>query len=283
MTLHSSWKLVAASVSGELHKLNNIPCQDSSGYYFTNNDFLIAAVSDGAGSAQNSAKGSKWLVENSINYFKDSIENYPTRNQNSMWSNDEWVDICNRFYTDTISKLKDFSLNEGIEFDSLASTLILTVKSKTKLFTLNIGDGRAGYRNDKAEWHPMIIPCKGEEVNSTIFFTSSFIGSSQDFIRTNIIEENVNAFCLLTDGLENICFEVNVYDAETEKYIDPNKPFKKFLDPCIEELKKLFLKNLPNDKIEKLWENFLIEGTELIKREPDDKTLILAFDLSQFE
>lgn len=283
MMLNSSWRLVAASVIGELHKLNNLPCQDSSSYYIVNNEWLIAVASDGAGSAQNSNLGSAWLVENSIEYFKHLIETDFVENKNPVWSNKEWEDVCNKFYTDATEKLKEFSRDKDIEFKSLAATLIVTIKSKDRLFVLNIGDGRAGYRDDKGEWHSMIIPYKGEEANSTIFFTSDLTDGSQDFIRTSIIEEKVTAFCLLTDGLEKICFEVNVYNEETEKYEDPNKPYKKFLDPCIDQLKKLFSKGLSQDKIEELWEGFLIEGTELIKKETDDKTLILAFDCDQFE
>ncbi|MCY7420291.1 MAG: protein phosphatase 2C domain-containing protein, partial [Chitinophagaceae bacterium] len=55
------------SIIGSSHILEGLPCQDSSKVeYVEDSDFIIAAISDGAGSCDNSQIGSSFLVSRAI-------------------------------------------------------------------------------------------------------------------------------------------------------------------------------------------------------------------------
>lgn len=280
MINNSSWKVVGSSVIGELHLRNEIPCQDASNYIQLRNNWWICAVSDGAGSAEHSDKGSKKTVEFTTEYFKTLIEESLPDKDNSNWSDKDWSEITTSFYFALVEELRTFSKAENIEFKSLAATLILAIKTYDELFFYHIGDGRAGYRNNKGDWFPLMVPIKGEEANSTVFVTTDISDESNIYSNNCVIRDTITSFCLLTDGLEKICFEVNIYNDETEKYEDPNKPFKKFLDPCVFNLISLYYQNILQHKMEEIWKEFLSSGTESIVKETDDKTMILAFDLN---
>ena len=61
------WISAWCSKIGSSHILEGMPCQDSSKVeYIQDSDFIIAAISDGAGSCSNSQIGSSFLVGRAI-------------------------------------------------------------------------------------------------------------------------------------------------------------------------------------------------------------------------
>ena len=61
------WISAWCSIIGSSHILEGLPCQDSSKVeYILDSDFVIAAISDGAGSCTNSHIGSAFLVDRAI-------------------------------------------------------------------------------------------------------------------------------------------------------------------------------------------------------------------------
>lgn len=278
MKKDSEYRLVWASVKGELHNKLNIPCQDSCSVKQITEKWGIAAVSDGAGSALNSEMGSKFIVETAINYFNDYI--IRSELNPSITTEIIWREFCLNCIKNIKRELKIFSDQNNYEYESLASTLLLILFSSERLLFINIGDGRAGYKNRAGDWLPAIKPFKGEEANATVFVTSDLFANEELYIETNIIEHAV-AFCLLTDGMEKICYEVNVLNETLNHYEDLNKPYKKFFDPCIQKLNEFDTSEFA--EVNKLWANFLEKGTETIKRENDDKTLIIGYLSSWLE
>src|SRR5258707_14993460 len=68
-----SWRIAAACSVGTSHDLTGMPCQDSFGVELleTSSDVvLISVVSDGAGSAAHSERGSKAAVETAMGLIK---------------------------------------------------------------------------------------------------------------------------------------------------------------------------------------------------------------------
>ena len=63
------WKIISASVIGQIHIEENLPCQDNFSYDVTD-DWGVAIVSDGAGSYKNSQIGSKYISEEGIKLLK---------------------------------------------------------------------------------------------------------------------------------------------------------------------------------------------------------------------
>jgi Protein phosphatase 2C len=276
------WIVSKASVIGNSHIADNIPCQDSNRYkYFDEENFAIAAVSDGAGSASNSHIGSKLIVEKALELF--FIEIKANAFNNKLPTKLEWEILCRKVFSEIYNILKEYAKANEIEVKSLAATVIVIVIVPYGLLISNIGDGRAGYLGEKQEWEACIEPTKGEYANETVFLTSVFEEIKTNLlINANIIEDKIRAFTLLTDGCESACFEMQSYNAENEDYSISNKPFKNFFEHNCKSLISYSEAGLTEEEIDIIWEAFLKDGLEVFKQESDDKTLILGVNKNNF-
>src|ERR1043166_2084199 len=73
------WKSANVSVRGSAHRVNGLPCQDSSRIQILGKEreIVICAVSDGAGSAKFAERGSQIIAEEAIAYFADQLRDHP--------------------------------------------------------------------------------------------------------------------------------------------------------------------------------------------------------------
>lgn len=276
--------VIGASVRGKGHIQTNLPCQDNHKYTYLNNGWGIAVVSDGAGSASKSQIGSKIVVERASIHFKEVIKEFKWIEQKCMPSSEEWSQVAYSVLRRVYNDIKDFAGQKNIVVKELSATVIVLIHSPYGILSTHIGDGRAGYRNGKGEWLPIIIPHKGDEANQTIFITSqfwdnpSFRMSSQLIPESVVIREPVTGFTLMSDGCENTSWQVSQIDENTGKVCDPNRPFQKFYDPIANTLVKFHNDNVSANERAEAWYSFLDTGKEFF-REVDDKTLILGIIL----
>jgi hypothetical protein len=266
------WITVWASAIGNSHIKENLPCQDACMVKNLQGGWGIAALADGAGSCEYSDKGAQQTVQLAIQYFANEVHKKQWAKENYLPSEQEWEDTAIYSLKMIKSDLQTYALQNNLDFDGLSCTVIVLVYSPLGLLLTHIGDGRAGYLNEKEEWLSLMTPFKGEEANQTIFITSDF----EEFIENKIISSHVNAFCLLSDGCEKSAFECNLYDRDTHKYYDPNLPYPKFFNPNILALRELYKQKQTQDAMNALWQSFLEGGNPQLKNEPDDKTLILG-------
>lgn len=271
------WIFASASVIGNSHILENIPCQDFCKIE-NNKEFSIAVVCDGAGSCSNSQIGSKQVAEFSINYFEKVIRRNNWHTNLDLPLDNIWHSEAKKTLRLIKEDLEKYSLNYDLDFKSLSCTVIIKIALPNGLLVTHIGDGRAGYCNMENEWKSSITPFHGELANQTVFITSEIWNEEiiDTYIKSNVIRETVNAFCLMSDGCEKASFECNLFDQESETYFDPNKPYPLFFNPIVQTLINLKEQNQTQEEINTLWENFLTHGNERLKIEPDDKTMILA-------
>lgn len=266
------WQLAYASVVGNAHIKEGLPCQDAHSVCIIE-DKVIAIVCDGAGSCLYSDIGSKlvcnYIAEQLNNSLNDShfVENL---------SDETWKTYVYELIKACQNELKLFVEAEKKEYRDLSCTLIAMVASPQKILTFHIGDGRGGYKIETGEWQSFMTPFRGEEANETVFITSSIWDDPEKYIETKCIENNIQAFCLLSDGCEKASFQCNIYDETTEKYSDPNLPFPPFFDPNVTALKSLHDSETSQEEINKLWETFLTNGNPKLINETDDKTLVLG-------
>jgi hypothetical protein len=279
--------VVYASSIGKSHITNNTSCQDNHAVGKIDWDWGISVVCDGAGSAENSAQGSKFVSEEAYNLYKAALLRSDFFNKKTLPRDDEWDDISNKIIQEIQLKLKDFATLKKIEYASLACTLIVVVYSPIGLLVSHIGDGRAGYLNSKNEWKSLITPHKGEESNQTIFITSrewnpkNSIKMSNVLVPENsVIREMPLAFTLMSDGCESSSYECSKLDSLNQKWTDPNIPFPNFFNPLVTQLKGMIQSKVPQEEANKLWRNFIESGTPSLSEENDDKTLILGIIVS---
>lgn len=279
----NDWFVVGASAIGKSHITSNKPCQDN--HYCENigNGWGIAISCDGAGSADNSDLGSEYIAKNAFKILKKFIDKKQYHKKNTLPSDGEWNDIAKKTFIQLHQNLEEFAKSKSVEINSVACTVIAVIYSPIGLLVAHLGDGRAGYCNENGDWKSIITPHKGEEANQTIFISSSAWKNRDDFIMSGVtvpefrvIREKPIAFTLMSDGCENHSFECSKMDTTSNKWNDPNIPFPKFFNPLVEHLKELNKNKVSIVDANSKWKKFVEEGTQGMKEESDDKTLILG-------
>jgi hypothetical protein len=275
--MKTNWTLAFASAIGSSHVKNNTPCQDAHRVKRLSRNCGIAIVADGAGSKYLSQLGSKFLVDNGIKLFTEVISKTSFLKKKKPLRKDHWRRIVLKCFTQLHKDLTKYAENNGFYIKEASSTLIVVVFSPGGIMSAHIGDGRAAYCNTEKQWQPIIKPFSGEEVGTTVFFTTNAVWNNPDkYIETRVIKDQVTGFSLLSDGMEKISFECYVKDSENRLYIDPNKPFDGFFNPIRKSLLKMTENNWNQRKINVAWKGFLTNGNERIKNESDDKTMVIG-------
>lgn len=276
------WIIVGASVQGNGHVIMDLPCQDSHAYEYIRDGWGIAITSDGAGSAKLSHIGSAASVSRAMLHFKELVERERWIQSETLPSDVEWMKKSYQVLKLVRDELKLLANNNKCDIKDLSATIIIVIHSPYGLLSVHIGDGRAGYKDMKGQWHPLITPHKGEEANQTIFIPSDFWDiqfyemSGVTVPESIVIREQVSAFTLMSDGCESTSWLWNQYNESTGKYYDPNMPHKTFFDSLLETLQLFRKENTPLEERKEKWYNFIKEGNKSFVKETDDKTMILG-------
>lgn len=273
-----SWFIVGESVIGNSHVKSKLPCQDS--YYIGQIDqqWGIAVTSDGAGTAEKSNIGSKYVANEVIpQVFQKIIRDQKWNLINKLPSEKEWKAQAELGMKQVKVSLEQFAQKEGLNIHSLACTVIVVLYSPLGLLVTHIGDGRAAYRTYDGMWKPMLKPWKGDEANATVFLTSNiWNGNLHNFMESRIINERPTAFALMSDGCEKSAFECSVLHPSTQQWSDPNTPYPKFFEPLVETLVESYYDKTSIKEVQANWHKFLESGNKALKTESDDKTMVLG-------
>lgn len=276
------WIAVGSSVIGSSHLSSDMPCQDNNGFIDLANGWGIAVVSDGAGSARFSHTGSKIAVKCAIDQFKKAIIDRKWIEKATLPTDEEWQEVSFLMLKNIKDALSYFATKKQINITDLNATIIVIIHSPNGLLACHIGDGRAGYKNSQGEWRPLITPHKGDEANQTIFLPSDYW--EKPYARLSgvrvpeaiVIRDTVQAYALMSDGCESTAWEFNLFNPEKKCFYDPNKPYSRFFNPCVEQVLNLCSEHIAPYIIKREWTKFLKEGNDTLRNEPDDKTLILV-------
>ncbi|NEO74732.1 PP2C family serine/threonine-protein phosphatase, partial [Moorena sp. SIO3H5] len=185
------WKIVSCSVTGISHKKRGIPCQDYAYYdYLFEQDVVIGAVADGAGSARYSDKGSKIAVEQAIAYIRENSQFLPNNKKHTE-------ELFSRVLDRVINSLGKKASLLQCSLDDLACTLIVFVTTPSCLAAMQIGDGLIVVQTqDKSDYDLLFMPNKGEYANETTFVTST---SARSEMKTEFKSIQVNFIAEETD------------------------------------------------------------------------------------
>lgn len=203
-------------------------------------------------------------------------------NQKKLPTNKEWRTLSRKAFKKLRYDLEQFAKSSDVNSRELACTVIVVIYSPIGLLMTHLGDGRAGYKNSNNQWLPIMQPHKGEEANQTLFLTSDawlkddFNLSGVETPECKVIKDEILAFTLMSDGCESHSFELGFFDDSKQKYIEENKPYVKFFEPLTNTLKGMHNEKLEQKEINIKWSSFIKSGTEKLRTESDDKTLILG-------
>lgn len=250
------WKVVAKSAIGTSHEKQNIGCQDYCNYVI-DDDTILGAVADGAGSAKYSEIGAKLAVETALSELKKWRK----------WLKTEKFDLqpdilpekAQRAFQKTLSQVVTAlkaETSKGYNLKDLACTLLVFVGTPEWIAAMQIGDGFivVGLQ-DSDDYQLIFQPDKGEYANETTFVTSD--NASQE-MRVRLVQGNQQFICASTDGLERLAIDMR-------NWMPSSRFFKPFEDGLMRDIKQ-------EEESVISWLNC----EEVNAKTDDDKTLLLC-------
>jgi len=239
-----------ASVTGPLHVQLDMQCQDSFAFKTINEDFAVAAISDGLGSALKADIGAKVAVKSAVKSVERVIKATPKN-----------VDITN-LAKDAVSAargaLEKRAKTEGCSLRDLACTLLVAITLKDAVAAVHVGDGALVADTDtgfnlitgpeESEYTNEVTPLTSQDWEKSLKSTSTVFG--------------VNGIALFTDGCQR---------AGLKKVDNRYTPFEGFFGP-------LFRYATQIDNFEQANQDIydLLASDKLSKHSEDDKTLVLG-------
>lgn len=271
-------KIFGVTFLGRQHETNNTVCQDYHLYENIGDGWQIYLVSDGAGSAAQSHRGSKMNCDLGLHLVKRLIERRGWKEDGVLPNEIEWTmefyGLCRAVKQLIFDKID--TLDEPVRPRHFNATFMLMVVTPFGMLCGHIGDGRMGYKALGGSWKSIITPHKGDEPNQTVFMMNEWdkirvpvFTMSDVFVpEAKVICEYPEAIMIITDGCENSSWNCVQFDAEQGRYIDLNTPFEPFWDDLSSLLDD-------QDSYSSLVE-YVDSCSEPSVFEEDDRTLIFA-------
>ena len=233
-----NYTIGSISVQGFSHIDKNIPCQDSTSYKINKKKQIIAALSDGAGSAELSHLGSKAFVEK----VTSKLVKYLDKNQYDPINIKKQLIIeVNNIKSELINNCENSENNSISDF---AATLLLIIIDNNKGVIFHVGDGSAAIYVQKSIEDALIsLPENGEYANETFFVTQELW---EEKLRMTIFDFDYDSILLMSDGVTPMAMQKGCH-----------KLFNNFVNPVVDYLrknnakknKKALLQTLSNENI----------------------------------
>jgi hypothetical protein len=261
----AGWAHLKASVIG----FGKASLQDAHNLTIEGENALLI-VCDGAGSLKHSKAGADFVVKHLSAKLLELIK------AGEAFTQESWAERSRALFLEASQALKSKSQSERLSFGDFGCTCIVVLAGPDFVACAHVGDGRAGYLDTSGHWLALMTPHKGALANSTVFMTMLEPASLDHLVRVMFVPVRTRAVVALSDGPEDVCWLVSSFNQSGQKVIDPNQPSDEFLGKIANQLAGATAKKVPQDKLDKLWQDFLREGTRKLKAQVDDKTLLLA-------
>lgn len=257
MTADCPWRCIGASAPGSSHISEGLPNQDSCVYELFNDKLgqkiLMAAVSDGAGSADFAEQGSQTACQHFCSYVQSALDQGLSLEECQAEFFARWIEL--------LQDILDMKAAElGTRRRHFAATFLACLIGPGHTVFFQIGDGAIVFsRLAEARYELAFWPQQGEYANATCFITDSGAAEQFNFLA---VPEGVEEVALFSDGLQIVTLQ---YEDRTVYQPFFEEMFSKMrLQPISEQ-----------ERVRAALENFL-NSPALCGRTDDDKTLILA-------
>ncbi|MGH8559198.1 MAG: PP2C family serine/threonine-protein phosphatase [Methylococcales bacterium] len=249
---NSGWQVVAASCCGTSHIKVGMPCQDAHCWQILPNSTLVAAVSDGAGSAPCADVGA-------IIASKTAVES--VRSRLMQMTLPEEHEGYKALLIDAIQSARaaiEIEARErGTKLNDFAATLILFIAMPGLITAAQIGDGAAVAGDRHGTIHQITAPQPGKYINETTFVTS--VGGIET-AQIHIWQGEVTHVAVLSDGLQMLT--LNMPEGT------PHVPFFSHMFQFLSDVTDV------NEAQAEL--NTFLSSSRVTERTDDDLTLLLA-------
>jgi hypothetical protein len=252
----AAWRIASASVVGTSHKLQGSPGQDA---FLTeiiaNGDeqVLVVAVSDGAGSARAADVGSRIAVASIIEQARAWLNGERELSTLTRSVVEEWLKGVRE-------QIADLAAEAQSEMRDYAATLLVTVLGPDYAAFGQIGDGAIVVLTDEQEWAWIFWPQHGEYANTTNFVTDD---NALEKLEFDAGPRSIGELAIFSDGLEAMVLDYRTREAHQAFFNRMISPLKKEgpsgADPVLSKHLETYL------------------GSSIVtERTNDDVTLILA-------
>jgi hypothetical protein len=250
--VETQWRWVAASVQGISHERTGQPCQDAHAIRLGAGSTLLAAVADGAGSAEHSEIGARLAADTAIDHLMNALKCAPEELP------DDALTLMLRGAAEAAGVVvAEEAARTGIEARQLASTLIIVAASPNSAAALQIGDGAVVACSASGELTAITTPQNGEYLNETVFLTSA---AAADNAQVAVWRQIPTHLAIFSDGLQPIA--VSAKD---------NTPHGPFFEPLFRFARNAADKDMASQELDAF-----LRSPRISQRTDDDLTLVLA-------
>lgn len=252
------WRYALASVVGTSHLRQALPCQDASTCQVVTttagDPVLVAAVADGAGSAERAEIGSH-LACSVIRQAASELLAAGGSVHDVTW------DCAREWVAKFQSEVSICATAEGRKPRDFACTLLAAVVGSDCAAFFQIGDGAivVSWRDVPEHYVCVVWPQKGEYENVTYFATDE---AAVDQMHFEFSERPVDEIAMFSDGLQRLALHFSTESVHAPFFVPMFKPLLHAQEGSLQELSRSL-------------ESFL-GSKQVVERTDDDKTLILA-------
>ena len=247
------WKYAFASVAGTGHAATDVPCQDNSHCEtFVLPDgtpVLVAAVSDGASSAQRADRGSYLACTLFVEHVKRLLMDEDTQ-----------ADFVSTWIAEFRDRVRVEAEAEGVRISDFACTFVSAVVSHDEAVFFHLGDGAIviSRRDESDRYQCVSWPQQGEYANTTSFITDE---DALDKIMSGY-ETNIEELAIFSDGIQHL-----VLDYETQS---AHAPFFTSVFTWLRAVEEIDGRTLSHSL------RSFLDSEKVNSRTDDDKTLVIA-------
>ncbi len=238
------WKVVGAAAEGVSHIKSGLPCQDAAGYQVVTKpdglNALIAAVSDGAGSAEHSEIGAQTAVQAVLEYLERALSEGETEAVNvdaqpaavqeeqasdadaEQESSSSEVDpvtvetlasgdaaiLLRGAYAAARQAVLVLAEREGHSSREVAATLTCALALKDSIAVGQLGDGCIVAAWENGDTQALTHPQRGEYANETYFLTQE---DALEHVEVQAFEKLPVGLALMSDGLLRLALDLASY------------------------------------------------------------------------
>ena len=246
------WKVFGVSLAGFSHQADGRNCEDYHALQTVGNGWLVAALSDGAGSAIRSIEGAKAICEGVVSAISSRLAlSDQIVNEQVETSARSWIE-------ESIERVRSGLLSKNHEaIAEFHATLVGVIAGQNGGLFFHIGDGAAcAMVHREIGNNVMSLPENGEYANETYFFTEN---SWKDHLRFTSFGPEFDVIAIMTDGVTPFALASKAHG-----------PYAPFFDPVAR-----FLEIQGRDEGERGLSATL--GSDAIRKiTDDDKTLVWA-------
>jgi len=287
----ASWQVTSAVVQGVSHQKMGLPCQDALDFRFLPGGVLLAALSDGAGSAARAEEGATLAVESCLAALADILETETDSLEAlsqaqkidpvfPLWgamvfdapgdlerSEDDRLEaLLISAFASARQALVQWADEQGLPLRDYAATLTCVIASPERLAVASLGDSMVVYQNASGELIAGSRSQRGEYANETYFLTQD---DALDNVQVSVRLESACILAMMSDGLTRLA--LNLPSGE------PHAPFFKPLFAFAASLNgasELAPQSVHPEADEHL--AAFLASERVCARTDDDKSLLLA-------